>query len=183
MLAPFPARWTRYRETLSLPALMPGSRSRAPRSRAACPRVTPHSVNDAALSVSRKRGLIPPGVARFKAGRKGRHLDETKCLRSPPVKRGRAVEVPRQSFPSSTKDVIRASKAAVDEYARSLERAWLFEHNTRGRHAEIALAEAQPRRGRAPVQNLKKIKTPDQCYRHCRLTLGADYSLCPKSCY
>jgi hypothetical protein len=36
---------------------------------------------------------------------------------------------------------------------------------------------------RRAVPYAKKIKTPDQCYRHCRLTLGADYSFCTKSCY
>jgi hypothetical protein len=48
-------------------------------------------------------------------------------------------------------------------------------------HAPIALAEGQPRRGRAPVQNPRKIKTPDRCYRYCRLTLSSDYNFCPKS--
>jgi len=84
----------------------------------------------------------------------------------------------------SIQRIDRASKDAVDEYARSLERARGCLNTKRSAgHAAIALAEAQPRRGRAPVQNPRKIKTPDQCYRYCRLTLGADYGFCTKSCY
>src|SRR5919197_3276364 len=92
MLAPFPARWARFGETLSSPALMPGSRSRMPRNLPACPRVTPTLGKPTRLY--RFEEVATPGVARFEAGGRAATLMKLRCLWSLPVKRGKAVDVP-----------------------------------------------------------------------------------------